>query len=41
MTIDQLFLVVGIILLGHELNPAPRLLLGASIGLWGAFLAFF
>lgn len=41
MTVDQVFLVVGVILLGHELNPALRLLLGASIGMWGAVLAFF
>lgn len=41
MTIDQLMLMVGIVMLAHELQPAPRLLLGASIGLWGALLAFF
>lgn len=41
MTISQVLLLVGVILLGHELKPAPRLLFGASIGLWGAVLAFF
>lgn len=39
MTVSQLLIVVGIMLLGHELKPAARLVLGASLGLWGALFA--
>lgn len=36
MTVSQLLIMVGIMLLGHELKPAARLAIGASLGLWGA-----
>jgi predicted Zn-dependent protease len=36
VTASQLLIVIGIMLLGHELKPAARLALGASLGLWGA-----
>lgn len=36
MTASQLMIVVGIMLLGHEIKPIARLVLGISLGLWGA-----
>jgi hypothetical protein len=35
MNASEALLMAGIILLAHELNPALRIMLGASIGLWG------
>lgn len=38
MTVSQLLIMVGIMLLGHKLKPVARLALGASLGLLGALL---
>lgn len=39
MTASELLIVSAVVLLGHDLQPAPRLLLGMTVGLWGLVFA--
>ena len=39
MTASELLIVSAVVLLGHELKPAPRVLLGLTVGCWGLVFA--
>jgi hypothetical protein len=39
MTVSQILLLAGVILLAHELTPTARAILGLSVGTWGAVAA--
>lgn len=39
MTASELLIVSAVVLLGHDLKPAPRLLLGSVVGCWGLVFA--
>lgn len=39
MTASQLMIVVGVLLLGHEIKPAARVIIGCCVGMWGAIFA--
>ena len=35
VTASQLLIMLGIVLVSHDLKPAARVFIGATLGLWG------
>lgn len=39
MTVSQILIMAGIILLAHDLTPSARAFIGLTAGTWGAAIA--